>query len=205
MSLWWRGLDLLSRLIPSTGTLTRHYGQPARLQEHCGGAAAHNRCHIRNSTSKVSHRGSKMRNVTVSTSWGMVAAVFLSFLCVIQLGSLVANTAASSRAHSRHVYKNMWEYTHAVGDLPALLSSTHGPNSTSWTNSVAICAVMKEENSTDVREWLLYYQYAVNSPLALSSAARPPQPLVGSCWLHFQQHHTGLGVPTNISAWISRC
>jgi hypothetical protein len=28
-----------------------------------------------------------------------------------------------------------------------------------WTNSVAVCATMKEENITDVKEWLAYYKY----------------------------------------------
>lgn len=118
-----------------------------------------------------------MSCLTVSNLRGVGVAVFLSLLCVMQLGSLTANRATSR--HARHIYRNWWEYAHAVGDLPALLNSTHGPNSTAWNNSVAICATMKEENATDVKEWLLYYQCVFNSPLGLPSTARPRQPRVG--------------------------
>jgi hypothetical protein len=39
-----------------------------------------------------------------------------------------------------------------------LMSGSHSPNSVHWTNSIALCAVMKDENITDIVEWLLYYQ-----------------------------------------------
>jgi hypothetical protein len=35
-----------------------------------------------------------------------------------------------------------------------------GPWSNRWNNSVAVCAAMRQENATDVREWLLYYKCA---------------------------------------------
>lgn len=53
-----------------------------------------------------------------------------------------------------------WRTTHGSGHLAELPSETHSPDSPLWNNSVAICALMKSENSTDVREWLLYYKYA---------------------------------------------
>lgn len=34
-----------------------------------------------------------------------------------------------------------------------------GPWNSAWTNSIALCSAMKSENVTDVREWLLYYQW----------------------------------------------
>lgn len=43
------------------------------------------------------------------------------------------------------------------GDLP-LLPESRSPDSPDWNNSVAICAIMKEENPKDLREWLLYHK-----------------------------------------------
>ena len=37
----------------------------------------------------------------------------------------------------------------------------HGPDSEEWDNSFAICSIMKDENITDVREWLTYYRCAL--------------------------------------------
>jgi hypothetical protein len=42
-----------------------------------------------------------------------------------------------------------------------LLSVEDGPwNSDAWSNSIALCATMRQENATDVREWLQYYRYS---------------------------------------------
>lgn len=59
-----------------------------------------------------------------------------------------------------------WRTTHGHGNLEELPSETHGPDGPHWNNSVAICALMKAENSTDVREWLLYYKYAASVMLS---------------------------------------
>lgn len=46
---------------------------------------------------------------------------------------------------------------HADGGLkPKPVSS--GPDGTAWRNSVAICSMIKDENTTDVREWVMYYR-----------------------------------------------
>jgi hypothetical protein len=42
-------------------------------------------------------------------------------------------------------------------DLPPL-PNTFSPDSDNWSNSIAICAVMKDENITDVMEWIAYHQ-----------------------------------------------
>ena len=34
------------------------------------------------------------------------------------------------------------------------------PQSEAWDNSVAVCAIMKQEKLSDIREWLLYHQCA---------------------------------------------
>lgn len=45
-------------------------------------------------------------------------------------------------------------------DMPPLPES-HSPDGGHWTNSVAVCAIMKDENITDVVEWLAYYKCAL--------------------------------------------
>jgi hypothetical protein len=39
------------------------------------------------------------------------------------------------------------------------LSDDHTPWHKKWNNSIAICAIMRHENITDVVEWLSYHQY----------------------------------------------
>lgn len=38
-------------------------------------------------------------------------------------------------------------------------SETTNPFSSAWNNTVAICAIMREENIADIREWLQYHRY----------------------------------------------
>jgi hypothetical protein len=40
------------------------------------------------------------------------------------------------------------------------LSAEYSPESPTWNNSLAVCAIMRNENITDVREWLQYYRWA---------------------------------------------
>lgn len=58
------------------------------------------------------------------------------------------------KQHRRGIYKR----AHRYGDLSALRAD-RGPWDPSWDNSIAICALMYLENTTDVREWLLYHRY----------------------------------------------
>jgi hypothetical protein len=44
-----------------------------------------------------------------------------------------------------------------LSDLPQL-PARYGPDGRQWGNSIAVCVVMKDENVTDVREWLTYYR-----------------------------------------------
>ena len=96
---------------------------------------------------------------TICSLRAMIVVLSLSLVFVMQMGSMILQSFATSPPH--RMYRSLWEYAHIAGDLPELMSSTHGPNSTNWSNSVAICATMKDENATDVREWLLYYQCVV--------------------------------------------
>lgn len=54
---------------------------------------------------------------------------------------------------------NLWMEQHLDGGLSPK-PDTSGPDSPTWRNSMAICSMIKDENSTDVREWVLYYRYA---------------------------------------------
>jgi hypothetical protein len=42
--------------------------------------------------------------------------------------------------------------------LPPLPDS-RAPWSSQWSNNMAICATMRDENITDVQEWIEYYKY----------------------------------------------
>lgn len=53
--------------------------------------------------------------------------------------------------HKHSVYKR----AHRYGDLPALRGDMR-PDSEEWDNSIAICACMFGENTTDIREWIMY-------------------------------------------------
>lgn len=57
------------------------------------------------------------------------------------------------RQHKTGVYN----FAHRYGDLPALRLD-HSPKNPAWDNGIAICACMFQENTTDVREWLLYHK-----------------------------------------------
>ena len=46
------------------------------------------------------------------------------------------------------------------GPLPQL-SNEKAPWNWRWRNSIAICTSVRQENTTDLREWLLYYQCAL--------------------------------------------
>jgi hypothetical protein len=42
------------------------------------------------------------------------------------------------------------------------LPINHAPWHPEWSNNMAICTIMRQENVTDVREWLDYYRCAIN-------------------------------------------
>ena len=58
--------------------------------------------------------------------------------------------------------ENPWPYSGVTSWLVGMppLPDSHAPTSSHWSNSVAICAVMKDENTTDIIEWLTYHQCA---------------------------------------------
>lgn len=56
--------------------------------------------------------------------------------------------------HHTHM---MWLENHRHGDIP-IPPPENSPYSDTWENSVSICACMLKENTTDVREWLMYHR-----------------------------------------------
>lgn len=62
------------------------------------------------------------------------------------------------------------------------LPESYGPDSEQWSNSFAICSIMKDENITDVREWLTYYKCAPTSHLRVCMRL---------CWPGADQHAFG--------------
>lgn len=87
-----------------------------------------------------------------------LAALSTCFSLVLLLSTFRAPAAGQKWVEGQ--CNGKWRTTHGEGNLPELPSDTHGPDSPHWENSVAICALMKAENSTDVREWLMYYKFA---------------------------------------------
>lgn len=67
---------------------------------------------------------------------------------------------------NRYPFSTRW-----LEGLPEM-SPEHAPTSPAWTNSVAICASMKDEHLEDVVEWLEYHRCAV-PPLQSSSLLVP--------------------------------
>lgn len=62
-----------------------------------------------------------------------------------------------SQAPKQH-QKGVYIRAHRYGDLSALRQDRN-PWDPAWDNGIAICACMFQENTTDVREWLLYHKY----------------------------------------------
>lgn len=58
------------------------------------------------------------------------------------------------RLESNSDYMNRW-----LSDLP-VMSESHAPESEEWSNSFAVCSIMRNENLSDVMEWLRYYKCA---------------------------------------------
>jgi hypothetical protein len=66
-----------------------------------------------------------------------------------------------SRTSSRQLtlYQDYLE-AKAQGDMEPFLpeEGPYGMWRNMWTNSVAMCTVMKDENLTDIREWIMYHR-----------------------------------------------
>lgn len=77
-----------------------------------------------------------------------------AFLC---LSARVQDSGAQAKKWG---LDKIWNHAHDQGHLPELSEPIH---KSGQDNSVAICATMMDENSTDVREWLLYYRYFLSS------------------------------------------
>lgn len=54
--------------------------------------------------------------------------------------------------------ENAWAYIRRGGSFPQLPDRS-SPESASWKNSIAMCTSIRSENTTDVREWVLYHRW----------------------------------------------
>lgn len=61
--------------------------------------------------------------------------------------------------------------------LPSL-TKTHSPSAEYWSNSIAVCAIMKDENITDVAEWVAYHKYAASPPTQVHQPATMEQTML---------------------------
>lgn len=79
----------------------------------------------------------------------------LCIWCVLYLGCAGAANPKGKGGQRKWGLNQIWTHAHDVGHMPELSELVHKPG---LDNTVAICATMKDENATDVREWLLYYR-----------------------------------------------
>lgn len=79
--------------------------------------------------------------------------------CLVLALACLALVHAEQPEEKAKRQKASWGYqrAHQRGDLPEL-PEYRSPQGKEWTNSVAICAITKDENTTDVREWVLYHK-----------------------------------------------
>lgn len=77
---------------------------------------------------------------------------------------LESSDVPPDQVQGHHTHR-LWVQAHKHGDLPRL-PMDRSPDSDTWDNSVSICACMLQENTTDVREWLLYHRCAYLPPAA---------------------------------------
>ena len=63
-----------------------------------------------------------------------------------------------------------------------VMHTDHSPSSPKWVNSIAVCAVMKNENVTDVTEWLRYYQCVFLSAPISGFVFKFKQTMFGILW-----------------------
>lgn len=66
--------------------------------------------------------------------------------------------AAHGQGRVREWAGNQWLRSHEAGHISEPQDMDAKLQNSSRSLSVAICAAMKSENMTDVREWLLYYR-----------------------------------------------
>lgn len=74
--------------------------------------------------------------------------------------SCIVETAKGTKQY--RLDENPWPQSGVTPWLSGLpkLPESHAPNSEHWSNSIAICAIMKDENITDVAEWVSYHKCA---------------------------------------------
>jgi hypothetical protein len=73
------------------------------------------------------------------------------------------DTAQQRRQASRAFQRQRaWRQAYREGDLPKL-SNRLAPWTRTWTNTIALCSTVRQENTTDLREWLLYYRCAFHA------------------------------------------
>lgn len=79
---------------------------------------------------------------------------------VLRNGPSAKNSSEQKLLESNNVLdlRNLQSFSTGLpSELPAL-SLEHAPWATRWNNTLAICTTMRDENNTDVIEWLSYYR-----------------------------------------------
>eukprot|EP00892_Ulva_mutabilis_P007298 jgi/Ulvmu1/4940/UM205_0002.1 len=108
--------------------------------------------------------------------------VSLAFLCSSCSGqrhevqSLAANSYRALSAVQHRWAGNQWLRAHEAGHIPEPPDLEERVMNPPQNPSVAMCAAMKSENMTDVREWLLYYRWLGVDQVYLNENSDKPMP-----------------------------
>lgn len=95
--------------------------------------------------------------------WASHLAALGICLCLVHTTGNVDRTSLAEKDGTRKQYRlttnNDRFRTPWLSGLPAMSAADHAPTGRAWKNNVAICSTMKDENVTDVREWLQYHRW----------------------------------------------
>lgn len=102
--------------------------------------------------------GTDVRNVS-SAILLYITLLSLALLCSSCVEAGQTSATGTNGAARRKWAGNQWLRAHEKGHIPELPDLEERIKDPSRKLSVAMCAAMKAENMTDVREWLLYHRY----------------------------------------------
>lgn len=103
-----------------------------------------------------------MSSMPRKSRWKTIRWLAIALVCMVALLALRAFSAPrlSPRAQlAADMLKrqHIWRQAVRDGDVPKL-SNWLAPWGPAWRNSIALCSTVRQENTTDLREWLMHYR-----------------------------------------------
>ena len=134
----------------------------AQSAHHCSQLVLPSRdCHARTRDQaaagavSVMARKSRWRTLT----WVAAALTCLAAVPILRTLSAPRLSPTARAAADMLKRQHMWRQAVRDGDVPKL-SNRRAPWGLAWRNSIALCSTVRQENTTDLREWLMYYRCA---------------------------------------------